>query len=77
MPDWYSLLRPPYIYLIFGVTFFSLGVVSICTGKASARYSWVYRTQEPTLFWWVVAIYYLVGVLFIGIFLYKVYGLSN
>jgi hypothetical protein len=69
MRDWESLLRPPYIFLIFGVTLFSAGVVSTCTGKASARFSWVYRAKEPVVFWWLVAFYYLGGVLFIGIFL--------
>jgi hypothetical protein len=29
----------------------------------------VYRAKEPGVFWGVVAIYYLGGVLFIGIFL--------
>ena len=74
MPDWYS----HYIYLILGVISFSGAVVSTCTGKTRARFSgWVYRAEEPTQFWWVVTIYYLGSVLFIGIFLYEVFGLSN
>jgi len=72
MPDWYSRqIKSPYYFLILGVIFFSLGLVWTCTGKASARYRWVYRSQEPTAFWWVVAMYYLGGVLFIGIFLLR------
>ncbi len=55
-----------------GVTFFLLGVVWTCTGKASTRFSWVYRAEEPKEFWWVVAIQYLVGVLFLGTFLYLI-----
>jgi hypothetical protein len=78
MPDWNSLLRPPYIQLILGVIFFSAGVVSTCTGKAFARSGgWAYRTKEPIQFWLSVAIYYLAGAWFIGYFLYKVYELSN
>jgi len=58
--------------LIFAITFFSLGVFSTFTGKASTRYSWVYRAEEPKEFWWVVAIQYLIGVLFLGYFLYLI-----
>jgi RsiW-degrading membrane proteinase PrsW (M82 family) len=75
MPAWFSLLRPPYIDLILGVILFSAAVVWTCTGKARTRFSgWVYRAAEPTQFWWVVAMYFLGGVLFIGIFLHEVYG---
>ena len=76
MPDLYSLLRPPYIYLILGVIFFSGAVASTCTGKTIARYAgWAYRAKEPTQFWGVVVIYYLFGVCFIGYFLHKVHAL--
>jgi hypothetical protein len=78
MPDLFSLQRPPYIQLIIGVISFSAAVVWTCTGKAWARFhGWVYRAEEPTDFWWAVAMYYLIGVFLIGYFLYKVYGLSN
>jgi hypothetical protein len=72
MPDWY----PKYICLILGVILISGAVISTCTGKTYARYAgWAYRTKEPTQFWLAVAIYYLGGALFIGIFLYKVHAL--
>jgi hypothetical protein len=71
MPDLYYLLRPPYIFLILGVISFSAAVVWTYTGKAWVRFDgWVYRAKEPKWFWWEVALYYLVGVLFIGISLY-------
>ena len=57
--------------LIGGVFLFFLGAVSMFTGKASARFSWVYRAEEPTQFWWVVAMYYLGGLFLIGYFLYQ------
>jgi len=70
VPDSPSLLRPPYIYLIVGVVLFSAAVVWTCIGKARSRFhGWVYRAQEPVVFWLVVATYYLGGVLLIGIFL--------
>jgi H+/Cl- antiporter ClcA len=69
MSDWYSLLRPPYIYLILGVISFFAAVVWTCTGRARTRFQgWVYPSKEPTQFWWVVAMYYLGGVLFMANF---------
>jgi hypothetical protein len=70
MPDLYSFLRPPYIFLIFGIISFPAAVFGTCTGKVSARFVWAYGAQEPVLFWLLVVTYYLVGVLFIGIFLF-------
>ena len=68
-PGWWShQIESPYYFLIIGVILFFLGLVRTCTGKASTRCRWVYRSQKPTEFWWVVAMYYLGAVLFIGIF---------
>jgi hypothetical protein len=70
MPDWNSLQTPPYIRLIFGIIFFAAGVVSTCAGKTYGRYGgWAYRAKEPTQFWLAVAIYYLGGILCVGLFL--------
>ena len=78
MPDLHSLLRPQYIFLILGVISLCVGMVSTCTGVAWARYGRViYRAKEPRQFWEDVATCYLIGVCFIGYFLYKVYELSN
>ena len=75
--DLYSLLRPPYIYLVFAFISFSAGVVSTCTGIACSRGGWAYRAKEPTQFWWTVVLYFLGGVFFIGYFLHKIHALSN
>jgi hypothetical protein len=72
MDWWHTPISSPYVFLILGVFLFSLGAVWTCTGKASARFTWVYRAEEPCLFWLVVAMYYLGGVCFIGYFLYRV-----
>jgi hypothetical protein len=79
MPDWFSRqIQSPYYFLIFGIIFFIAAVVWTFIGKARTRYSgWVSRAKEPTQFWWEVALYYLGGVCFIGIFLYKAYGLPH
>jgi hypothetical protein len=78
MPDLQSLLTPPRIFLIFGGISLGMGGVATCTGVTFARYGRViYRAEEPRQFWEDVAACYLIGVCFIGYFLYKVYGISN
>jgi hypothetical protein len=78
MPDFGSLLRPPYIFLILGVISISAAVVFSFSGRVWVRFNgWVYRAKEPRAFWGNVAAYYFVGVCFVGRFLYKVYGISN
>jgi hypothetical protein len=78
MAYWNSHSNSPYTLLILGCASFCAAVVWTCTGKARTRFhGWVYRTQEPIVFWLVVATYYLGGILFVGIFLHDVYGHWN
>jgi hypothetical protein len=73
MTDWDSLLNPKLIYFILGVIFLLAAMVSACAGKTIARYKgWVYRDKEPSDFWWGVAIYFLAGLLGVGIYLHSV-----
>lgn len=73
MSDVKSLLSPPYTLLVFGMFLFFLGVVYTYTGKAWIRFhGWVYRAEEPKRYWLEVALYYFLGVCFIGYFLYKI-----
>ena len=73
-----AFLRPPYIFLVLGVISLCVGVVSSFTGVTWARYGRViYRAKEPRQFWEDVAACYVLGVCFIGYFLYRVYGFSN
>jgi len=45
---------PPYIFLILGGASFCAAVVWTCIGKARTRFQgWVYRAQEPVVFWLV------------------------
>ncbi len=72
-----SQISSQYNYLILGIVAFSAAVVWTCIGKArTARHGWVYRAHEPFDFWFTVAIYFLTGVLSIGMFLYKIVGRS-
>jgi hypothetical protein len=69
------LVRPPYIFLILGVLAVSAAMVFTYLGRVWVRFNgWVYRDKEAGWFWWEVALDYLIGVFFIGCFLYRVYG---
>jgi hypothetical protein len=71
MLDWQSQL-PPSSLLILGIISFSGAVVSTCTGKTRARVGrTIYRATEPSTFWWVVAIYYVGSLLFVGLYLHQ------
>ena len=72
-----STYNDPSIYLVLAAIFFIVAVVSILAGKTGGRAGWVSRAKDPTQFWWGVAIYFLAGVIGIGIYLYKVYGPSH
>jgi len=62
---------PPSARLIVGIIFFAGAVISTCTGKTRARIGrTIYRAEEPSGFWWVVAIYYLAALFFVGSYLY-------
>jgi len=69
------LLTPPYIFLILGVVSISAAAVFTCTGKVWVRFNdWVYRAKEPRWFWWEATLDYLIGICFMGYFLYMIYG---
>jgi len=73
MPD--PGLMPPYGWLAFGAVLLSLALIGTCTGRTRARFQgWVYRAQEPVLFWLLVAMYYLAGIGFIRYFFYRING---
>jgi hypothetical protein len=78
MLDLYSLLGPPYVFLIIGGIFLSVATLWTYTGKAWVRFNgWVYRAKEPKWFWWQVAVCFLAGAGFIARFLYEVCGPAN
>lgn len=75
MPVSHSLLRGPYFYLILGIISLTVGVVSTCSGVDWGRFGRViYRAEHPKEFWEDVVATYLIGLCFIGYFLYQVYG---
>lgn len=55
-----------------------LAVVYTYTGKAWDRsYSWIERTKDPKEYWLAVAVYYLFGLVLIGVYLYQIHAFSN
>ena len=66
-----SDLKRPHVFLTLAIISLSGAVVSTCIGKTWARTGrTIYRAEEPSTFWWVVAIYYLGALLFLGAYLY-------
>jgi H+/Cl- antiporter ClcA len=77
MGHWYSTRDPNFIWF-FGALFIFLGVWGTFTGTVWARFGRaIYRTEDPRKFWRIVAMHFLCGILLIGYFLYKFYGLPN
>lgn len=66
-----GLNSQPSTLLILGVISFLGAVISTCTGIPRVRYGrTIYRAEEASEFWWVVAIYYLSALFFVGLYLY-------
>ncbi len=52
--------------LIIGVIPFSAAAVFTFIGKVWVRSrGWVYRDEEPLTYWWNVALFFVIGVIFI------------
>ncbi len=65
-------LKPPYVFLLLGDISISAAALFTVYGKVWVRFhGWVYRAKEPRWFWWEVVLYFLVGVWFVGYFLYQ------
>jgi hypothetical protein len=74
MPNWDSLLNPNFIYLIPGCIFIFAAVVSMRAGKTYGRFGVsASRSEEPAQFWWGVALYFLGGIFFIGIYMRSIF----
>jgi hypothetical protein len=69
--DHYSyLIDSQHRFLLIGIILLLLAVVCTLTGETFERYhGMVFRAQEPKRFWWDVALFYLVGIFFIALYL--------
>ena len=77
MSDPFWLLKPPYGFFTFGMFVLFLALFYTYTGKAWIRFQgWAYRAKEPKRFWSEVVTYYLLGLGFIVLFLYKIHAFS-
>ena len=67
-----------YFCLLTGIFVLVLGVFGTYSGEISDRYSrLIHRNQQPKKFWFTIALHYLVGVGFIGYFLYVAFANSR
>jgi hypothetical protein len=68
----------PYTLLLFGICSILFAIAGLLCGESMGRIGrMIYRTEEPSQFWQTTAMYFFIGICFIGYFLYKVYGLPN
>ena len=67
--------QSPYGLLFFGIFWLVLAVIGMCTGKALGRGYTIRRTEEPKNFLMEIIFQHLIGIFFIGYFLYKIHGL--
>jgi hypothetical protein len=54
----------PYHFL--GLVFLIVAGISMYTGKTPTRGCLVQRAEEPKTFWWLVAMWFLGGTVFVG-----------
>jgi hypothetical protein len=65
----------PYRLLLLGFLCFIVAEISIWKGKALTRgHGLVSRAEDPKSFWWIVAMWYVGGVVLIGDFFYKIWN---
>ena len=66
------------IALFCGILMLAMAVAGTCIGKLPGRFGEVAsRTKNPKQYWSTLAGYYLVGIGFIGYYLYKIHAFSN
>ena len=66
-------------YHLLGFLFLIVAGISMCTGKTPTRGCLVSRAEEPKTFWWLVAVWFLAGIVFIGFigFLHRLPSLGD
>jgi hypothetical protein len=78
MSDPFWFLDPPQVWLTSGMFVTSLAAGFTYIGKVSDHsFGWIERVKDPKGYWLALAAYYLLGLGLIGVYLYKVYGVSN
>jgi H+/Cl- antiporter ClcA len=73
--DRYSyLIDRQHGFLLIGIVVLLLAVVFTLTGESVQGWGLpiVSRAEEPKRFWWAVALFYLTGIFFIALYLFKI-----
>jgi hypothetical protein len=72
-PDHYSyLIDRQHRFLLIGIVLLLMAVVFTLTGESLERGRMAHRAEEPKRFWWDVALFYLGGIFFIGLYLFNI-----
>lgn len=60
-------------FMMIGAVLFVVGVFVTVSGQGTARFRrLVHNAEDPTRFWWDAAIFYLGGLLLLGMCLYQI-----
>jgi len=66
------LIDEQHRFLLVGIVLLGMTAVFTLSGETLERYRGiVYRTKEPKRFWWDVLAYFLLGLFFIGLYLFQ------
>jgi len=69
---WYRyLMARHHMALILGTVLMAMALIFTLTGRCLVKYQGIVnRDKDPKTFWQNVAVYYLLGLLFLGLYLY-------
>jgi hypothetical protein len=71
--DHYSyLIDRQHRFLLIGIVLLLMAVVFTLTGESLERGRMAHRAEEPKRSWWDVALFYLAGIFFIGLYLFNI-----
>ena len=66
------LIDQQHRFLLVGIVLLDMSAVFTLSGETLERYGRIVsRTEKPTQFWWSVTTWFLLGLFFIGLHLYK------
>jgi hypothetical protein len=73
-PYWYGyLMARHHTFLILGAVLMVMAIIFTLTGECLVKYQGIiYRDKDPKEFWQGVAVYFLLGLLSLGLYLYTV-----
>lgn len=65
------LMARHHVSLILGIVLMGMVLISTLTGRSLVKYRGIVsRAEDPKTFWQSIALYFLLGIFFLGLYLY-------